>query len=212
MRESHLFACHKFLEELGGQVLTHLAKVDFRNEQEVEAICSLAQDYLTTLENHAGWEEEFIFNRFFSRSEVLSMFEEHSELRNKGKSLIKELKLLSDLAPHPRIQKGKLIYLDFRKFYALNLVHFHEEETHFLEQLQKRANDEEIRAIDKPIYQSMSSKDIIEMLERLLPPTNIYEKKHILDDLKACNAPNFESALPEIIKILNQKEVAEILE
>jgi len=38
-RESHLFASHKFLEALGGRILIGLAKVDFRNTAEVEALC-----------------------------------------------------------------------------------------------------------------------------------------------------------------------------
>jgi hypothetical protein len=78
--------------------------------------------------------------------------------------------------------------------------------------LQERATDDEIRAIDKPIYQDMSDNDIVEMLERLLPPTNISDKKNILDDLKSFNTFNFELALPKLKKILTQKEAEEILQ
>lgn len=206
MRDSHLFACHKFLEEVGGQVLSHFAKVDFRNVQQIEAICSRVWDYITTLENHALWEEEFIFNKFFTKNEVLSLFEEHTELNISGKNLIKNLKALPASAPQLRMQQGKTLYLDFRKFYATNLMHFYEEETNFLLLLQQKATDEEIRAIDKPIYQSMSSEDIVEMLAHLLPPTNSFEKEKILDDIRCYNAANFELASQEIKKILKPKE------
>ncbi len=210
-RESHLFACHKFLEEVGSQILNRLAKLDFRNSQEIAVICDQLEDYVTTLENHARWEEEFIFNKFFIKNDVLLFFGEHAELEGVGKKIIEELKVLLNLPSQSRLYKGKLIYLDFRKFYASNLVHFYDEETSFLSLLQERATDDEIRAIDKPIYQDMSDNDIVEMLERLLPPTNISEKKNILDDLKSFNALNFERALPEIKRILTQKEAAEIL-
>lgn len=211
-RESHLFACHKFLEELGGQILICLAKIDFRNTPEIEILRNQLEDYVTTLTNHAQWEEEFIFNKFFTKDEVLSLFGEHSELERSGRKIIEALKVLLNLPPQSRLYKGKLLYLEFRKFYATNLIHFYEEETTFLSLLQERATDDEIRAIDKPIYQDMSDNDIVEMLERLLPPTNISEKKNILDDLKSFNTFNFELALPKIKKILTQKEAEEILQ
>jgi len=211
-RESHLFACHKFLEELGSQILICLAKVDFRNTPEIEILHNQLEDYVTTLTNHARWEKEFIFNKFFTKDEVLSLFGEHSELEHSGEKIIGAIKVLLDLPHQSRSHKGKLLYLEFRKFYAANLIHFYDEETTFLSLLQERATDDEIRAIDKPIYQSMSDNDIVEMLERLLPPTNIDEKKNILDDLKSFNAFNFECALPNIKKLLTQKEAEEIFQ
>lgn len=210
-RESHLFACHKFLEELGGQILICLAKVDFRNTPEIELLSNQLEEYVSTLRNHAKWEEEFIFNKFFTKDEVMSLFGEHSELEHSGEKLIEALKGLLHLPPESRPYKGKLFYLEFRKYYASNLIHFYDEETAFLSLLQARASDAEIRAIDKPIYQDMSANDIVEMVERLLPPTNPSEKKNILDDLKSFNALNFELALPRIKKILTQKEAEEIL-
>lgn len=210
-RESHLFACHKFLEEAGSQILTRLAKVDFRDTHEIQILFNQLEDYVATLASHARWEEEFIFSKFFTQDEVLSLSGEHSELEGSGGKIIAELKVLSNSPLQSRLYKGKLLYLEFRKFYAANLIHFYDEETTFLSLLQERATDDEIRAIDKPIYQDMSSNDIVEMLERLLPPTNISEKKNILDDLKSLNTFNFETALPKIQKILSPKEVAEIL-
>lgn len=210
-RESHLFACHKFLEDLGSQILSCLAKVDFRSTQEIESLCSQLEDYVTTLKNHARWEEEFIFNRFFTKEEVSSLFGEHLELEHSGEKIVEGFKVLLDLPPPSRLYKSKLLYLEFRKFHATNLIHFYEEETSFLSLLQERANDDETRTIDKPIYQDMSDHDIVEMLEQLLPPTNISDKKNILDDLKSFNPLNFEIALPKIRKILRTNEVAEIL-
>jgi hypothetical protein len=127
-RESQLFAGHKFFEEAGSQILIRLAKVDFRDAGEIELLCKKIEDYLITLEHHARWEEEFIFNKFFTQDEVFSFFGKHTELENKGKEIIAELKALLQLAPQARIGKGKEIYLDFRKFYASNFVHFYEEE------------------------------------------------------------------------------------
>lgn len=57
-RESHLFVCHKFPEELGGQILLCLANVDFRNTPEIEIFHNQLEDYVTTLMTHARWEEE----------------------------------------------------------------------------------------------------------------------------------------------------------
>lgn len=209
-RESYLFACHKFLEEVGSQILTHLARADFRDLHRIGIICSKIEDYLSTLKNHAQWEEEFIFNKFFSKDEVVSFFGEHTDLEDRAKKIIKELKAMLDLESQLKIQQGKLIYLDFRLFYASNLIHFHNEETIFLSLLQERATDDEIRAIDKPIYQGMSSDDIVEMLKRLLPPVNFTEKKNILDDLKCFNSVNFVRAIPEIRKILTKEEAAKV--
>ncbi|WP_133138803.1 hypothetical protein [Legionella genomosp. 1] len=210
-RESHLFACHKFLEERGAQLLISLAKVDFRDTQQVQIIFQQIENYVSTLVNHARWEEEFIFNKFFRKSEVVLLLTNHSELENFGMQIIGELNALLDLPSQERWHLGKQVYLDFRRFYASNLIHFYEEETSFLSLLLERASDDEIRAIDKPIYQDMNSNDIVEMLEQLLPPTNILEKKTILNDIKRFNSPNFESALPEIKKILTPEEVSEIL-
>jgi len=210
-RESHLFACHKFLEELGGQILVCLAKVDFRSTSEIEVLRNQLEDYITTLIYHARWEEEFIFNKFFTKNEVSSLFGEHTELERSGGKIIEALKVILDLPPQSRLYQGKLLYLEFRKFYAVNLIHFYDEETSFLSLLQERASDDQIRTIDKPIYQDMNVNDIVQMLERLLPPTNISEKKNILDDLKSFNALNFEIALPKIQKLLTPNEAAEIL-
>lgn len=210
-RESHLFACHKFLEELGSKILTCLAKADFRNTPEIEILHNQVENYVTTLTNHARWEEEFIFNKFFTKGE-LSLFGEHSELEHSGEKIIDTIKVILDLPHQSRSLKGKLLYLEFRKFYAANLIHFYDEETTFLSLLQERATDDEIRAIDKSIYQSMSNNDIVEMLTQLLPPANIDEKKNILADLKFFNAFNFECALPSIKKLFTQKEAEEIFQ
>jgi hypothetical protein len=137
-RESHLFACHKFLEELGSQILIYLAKVDFRNTAEIEILCNRLEEYVSTLTNHARWEEEFIFNKFFTQDEVASLFGEHSELEHSGGKLIETLNELLNLSPQSRLYKGKLLYLEFRKFYADNLIHFYDEETAFLSLLQER--------------------------------------------------------------------------
>lgn len=209
-RESHLFAGHKFFEEAGSQILIRLAKVDFRDTKETESLYKQIEDYLITLEHHARWEEEFIFNKFFTQNEVLSFFGEHTELENKGKEILADIKALLHLAPQSKICKGKQIYLEFRKFYASNLVHFYEEETHFLSLLQARATDDEIRAIDKPIYQNMSSIDLVEMLKHLFPPLNISEKKTILDDLRCYNGTNFNAALSEIRMMFTSKEAVEV--
>lgn len=210
VRESHLFACHKFLEEMGSQILNHLAKVDFRDSQQVDSIREKIAGYIATLQNHAEWEEEFIYNKFFSKFELPSFFAEHSTLNNQAKKLIANLVTLLQLEPHLRVLQGREIYLNFRNFYASNLMHFYNEETDFLDLLQKRATDEQIRAIDKPIYQEMSSSEMLEMLERLLPPTNVYEKKKILNDLMNFNAANFACAREKILNFLTRDEVAEI--
>ncbi|KTD36512.1 hypothetical protein Lnau_1496 [Legionella nautarum] len=210
-REAQLFAGHKFFEETGSQILTRLAKVDFRDIKKTELLHKQLEDYLIMLEHHARWEEEFIFNKFFTQDEVFSLFDDHSELESKGKEIITGLKLLLELPPQTRIGKGKQIYLDFRKFYASNLVHFYEEETSFLSLLQARATDEEIRAIDKPIYQGMSSGDIVEMIKQLFPPLNMSDKKNILEDLKCFNTANFESALSELRMMFRSEEFVEIL-
>ncbi len=209
-RESHLFACHKYLEETGSQILAYLAKVDFRNLREIENIRDQIKDYMTTIENHSRWEEEFIFNKFFAHEELPTFFGEHADLEDRAKKIIEEFKDLLNLDSRSRVYKGKLIYLDFRIFFASNLVHFYDEETILLNMLQDRATDDEIRVIDKPIYQNMSSSEIVEMLEFLLPPISFSEKKNILDDLKNFNPINFEGAIPEIRKILTQEEAAEI--
>lgn len=210
-RESHLFACHKFLEERGAQLLISLAKVDFRDTQEVQIIYQQIENYVSTLVNHARWEEEFIFNKFFRKSEVVLLLTNHSELEHFGMQIIGEMKALLNLPSQERWPNGKQVYLDFRRFYASNLNHFYEEETSFLSLLEERASDDEIRAIDKPIYQDMGSNDILEMLEQLLPPINISEKEAILNDIKRFNNANFVFALPEIKKILSPEEVSEIL-
>lgn len=113
-RESHLFACHKFLEDLGSQILIYLAKVDFRNTPEIEILSNQLGEYVTTLTNHARWEEEFIFNKFFTQDEVTSLFGEHSELEYSGGKLIETLKELLNLPPQSRLYKGKPFYLEFR--------------------------------------------------------------------------------------------------
>ncbi len=209
-RESHLFACHKFLEKNGSQILICLAKMNFKDLREIEIIYNQIEDYVTTLKNHAQWEEEFIFNKFFSKDEILLFFGEHTDLDNKSKKIIEELKAISNCDIQSRVFKVKQIYLDFKIFYASNLTHFHNEETNFLSMLQERATDDEIRAIDKPIYQHMSSNEIMEMLAGLFPPINLSEKKNILNDLKNFNPVNFECALPEIRKMLTVAEVAEL--
>jgi hypothetical protein len=202
LRESHLFAYHKFLEERGSQILTQLAKCDFRNGEEISIIRTQLEGYITTLKNHAFWEEEFIFKKFFTQEEVSALFEKHADLENQAKQITIELKSFPDINLDSRISKGKEIYLNFRILYSVNLSHFYEEETTFLSLLQARATDEEIRAIDKSIYQSMNSVDIVEMLKHLLPPTNSSEKKSILDDLKHFNPHNFDAALQQIKGLL----------
>ena len=209
-REAHLFACHKYLEEKGSQILLQLAKADFRDSEKINSILIHLHSYVSTLENHAKWENEFIFSKFFRNSEISTFLSEHSTLEKAGNKLVAALRDLSNLEPLDRLSAGKRIYLDFRRFYASNLVHFHIEETDFLVFLQSRASDDEIRAIDKPIYESMTSDEIVEMLESLLPPTNSSEKKEIIEDLRNFNSMNLENSVPRIRGILTSEECIEI--
>src|SRR5947209_6943513 len=109
-RESHLFACHKYLEEVGGQILLRLAKCDFRDTHAIEILCSQLKDYITTLTNHACWEEEFIFKKFFTKDEVSKLLGEHSDLENSGKKIIEELTMLLESPLQSRWHKGKQVY------------------------------------------------------------------------------------------------------
>src|SRR5579862_2699850 len=120
-RESHLFASHKFLEEIGSDILCSLAKVDFRNLDAIRQIGERIEDYAATIIGHANWEDEFIFNKFFTSEELSVFLNEHTELETQAEKIIAELKTILTADTQTRVYEGKKIYLDFRNFYAFNL-------------------------------------------------------------------------------------------
>ncbi len=89
------------------------------------------------------------------------------------------------------IEAGYQFYLVYRKFVGDNILHLHEEETKLLPELQRLCTDEELRAIEHPIYDLMTVDEMVEMLQVLFPHMNFSDKCAFLTDIKLAEPQKF---------------------
>jgi hypothetical protein len=125
---------------------------------------------------------------------------------------LKNLQSLLDAiktSPDP-IESGYHFYLAYRKFVGDNLLHLHEEETKLLPELQRLCSDEELRAIEHPTYEVMTSEEMVEMVQVLFPHMNFSDKCAFLTDIKLAQPQKFLQLWDRANSFLSAEEIKKL--
>lgn len=206
MSHFNLFSCHKFLEQSGARLLAILARSDASDMGAIENIHILLSEFSERLKGHSNWEEHFIFKLL--PSETIDHEQDfHNHLNDEIDSIHQELRAIENVENqnlHP-------VYLHFRKFYSELLSHLYDEEVNIIKLLYERFSEYELRQIDHDIYKSMSTNDMVSMVNELFPPCNFGEKLAILEDLKSANPHALNTAWPDITSLFSKEEKNKLL-
>lgn len=217
-----LYREHKFLRAILSDLENRIARADFTDLSQVLEIKNKLEDIFGIMEGHAKHENEIIhvLLRVKGSPMVDAIEADHKNHKAKFEALrvmLSEILNIREAGNEVElIAKGYEFYIAYRKFIAFDLQHINEEETVIMPELQKYYSDEELKEkIDFPVYEQMSSDDMIEMMVVLFPHMNIDDKEHFLSDLQESQPTKFLEAWKGItprINVIERSALAEKLQ
>lgn len=186
-----LYREHKYVSFVLNELERLIAKTDFTDDAAIVHIQSEWQHVKEMLEGHA-YHEEHNFHTLLEKKGSTIHHEAHNDHEHQEETL-KHLQDLLDAikTSHDPIEAGYQFYLTYRKFVGDNLLHLHEEETRLLPELQRLCTDEELRSIEHPTYDAMTSEEMVEMVQVLFPHMNFSDKCAFLTDIKLAEPQKF---------------------
>lgn len=194
-----LYREHKYVSFALTELERLIAKTDFKDHAAVGDVQREWQSLKEMLEGHAYHEEHHFHPLLEKRGSTVHQ-DAHSDHEHQ-EEMLKNLEHLLNMieSSDDPIEAGYQFYLAYRKFVGENLLHLHEEETKILPELQRLYSDEELRAIEHPIYREMTVDELKEMLEVLFPHMNPSDRSAFLSDIKEADPLKF-TAYESIIK------------
>lgn len=203
-----LYREHKYVSFALSELERLIAKTDFTNDAAIAHIQDQWQCVKEMLEGHA-YHEEHNFHALLEKKGSTIHHGAHNDHEHQEETLKNLQSLLDAVKTSPdRIETGYQFYLTFRKFVGDNLLHLHEEETKLLPELQRLCTDEELRAIEHPTYDSMTAKEMREMVQDLFPHMNFSDKCAFLTDIKLAQPQKFQELWEEANCFLSSEEIA----
>ncbi len=178
---------HKYVSAALNDLERLIAKTDFRHHTEVENVEKEFNLLIGMLKGHAEYEDKTFHKLLYDKgSSVYKDIEkEHEHMDESIAHLQTMLKTIRAATQEEElIELGYQFYLWYRKFVGDNLLHLHEEETIILLELQRLYDDETLRRVEFPTYQSMSVDELTDMLQVLLPHMNPSDRLVFLTDIK----------------------------
>ncbi len=205
-----LYREHKYVSFALSELERCIAKTDFTDD---EAVTQLEKHWLCVkemLEGHALHEEHNFHALLEKKGSTI-----HQEAHKGHIHQEKELQHLQDLLTAVKgsadpVETGYQFYLAYRKFFADSLLHLHEEETRILPELQKLCTDEELRAIEYPTYEIMTSEEMIEMVQVLFPQMNFSDKWAFLADIQSAQPLKFLQLWEKAHSFLCAEEISKL--
>ena len=202
-----LYREHKYVSFALSELEPLIAKTDFTHDA---ALAHVENEWLRIkemLEGHA-YHEEHNFHALLEKKGSTIHHGAHNDHKHLGETLqhIQDLLAAVETNADP-IEAGYQFYLAYRKFVGDNLLHLHEEETRLLPELQRLCTDEELRAIEYPTYEVMTSEEMVEMVQILFPHMNFSDKCAFLTDLASAQPQKFLKLWESANNFLSAEEI-----
>lgn len=200
---------HKYVSSALNTLERLIAKTDFRNLQEVITVEQEFQSLTEMLKGHAQYENDRLHALLKKR---YSKIHEHAEEDHaqQDEQLLQIQEIINSIShavtDDEKVSIGYKLYLTYRKFVADNLIHLHEEETMILPELQRLYTDEELKQLEAPTYEEMTSQDMVEMMQVLFPHMNPSDRLAFLSDIQTIQPEKFISAWNGIAPTLTKEE------
>lgn len=198
-----LYREHKYVSFAVSELERLIAKTDFADVAATMHVQNEWRRLREMLEGHAYHEEHHFHALLESKGSTVHQSAHHDHEHQD--QVLKNLQHLLDNIPSSQdpVEAGYQFYLAYRKFVGDNLHHLHEEETKILPELQRLCTDEELRAIEHPIYAMMTVDDMVAMLQVLFPHMNKSDKSAFLTDIQLAQPEKF-ALLSDRLKRLPQ--------
>ncbi len=206
-----LYREHKYVSFALNELERLIAKTDFTNDTALKHIQEEWHPIKEMLKAHAQHEEQN-FHALLEKKGSAIHREAHNDHEHQEETLEKLQDLLDAIKTSPnREEGGYQFYLAYRKFVGDNLLHLHEEETKLLPELQRLCTDEELRAIEHPIYDLMTVEQMVEMVQVLFPHMNFSDKCAFLTDIKLAQPKKFLKLWDNASLFLSAEEIQRLL-
>jgi hypothetical protein len=200
---------HKYVSYRVSELEKLIAKADFRNAAQINAVKNQLNDIEALMISHATWEESSIHVLLKKKnSSIHTQIEaDHQEHIAQFKKLQEMINSISDCSSaEEKIDQGYMFYIAYRNFTGSNLKHLHDEETIIMPELQKLYSDDELRAIEFDTYAHMTSEQMIEMMEVLFPHMNSSDREFFLKDIYDAEPEKFSAAWNGIAPQIDEEE------
>jgi hemerythrin-like domain-containing protein len=209
-----VFREHKLVTGMLTDFRTFVEKADFRKKKAVDEIKEKLSGIIGLMNGHAEHEDKRIHQFLRDKnSHVQDHVEKdhgkHADLFKDFNAKLEEIQASDD--PVKREQLGYLFHLALRNFEGENLRHLHEEETVLMPELQRLYTDEELRQIDAPNYEMMTSEEMVHMLKALFPYYNPQDRRVFLQDIQFLQPVKFLEAWKGIESEIADEERAELI-
>jgi hypothetical protein len=200
---------HKYVSFALNDFERKVAKANFREFEEIEALKIELESIIQMLKGHAHYENSKLHELLRKKSSAVyaHIEEDHEKYDQILDRLISKMgKVLTLKNPDERVKTGYQFYLEYRKFVGENLLHLHEEETVILPELQNLYTDDELRAVEFDTYRRMTSDEMVDMIKVLFPHMNPDDKEAFLKDIKDSEPKKFKEIWIQISPYLEKKE------
>jgi hemerythrin-like domain-containing protein len=186
---------HKYLIFVLFELERVIAKTDFRINEAVLKIKAQLQSLADLMKEHARHEEEAIHALLKQKgSTVYTKVEKDHQSHNEQYTSLQQKLDAIVVADHAnKLSLGYAFYLSYRLLLIDNLQHFHEEETVIMPALQQLYSDDELKSVDRHVYQEMTAEDMMAMMEVLSPHMDPSDTEFFLKDIKDAEPEKFAS-------------------
>jgi hypothetical protein len=200
---------HKYVSAALNDLERLIAKTDFRNPEELNAVAAEFQNLSEMLKGHAEHENNNI--HALLKKKHSSLHEHAEEDHDQQDSQLLEIQQLIDslsntTSDNEKVSLGYKLYLTYRKFVGDNLLHLHEEETVILPELQRLYTDAELKQVEAETYRIMTPEDMVHMMQVLFPQMNSSDRIAFLSDIREAQPEKFPLAWKGIASTLSPQE------
>lgn len=187
---------HKYVSAAVNDLERLIAKTDFRDAKEVQAVLDSFSALSSMLKGHAAYENERLHVLLKRKnSDIYKHVESEHACQDEQFDHLNQIlgQVFNAKDEEEKISSGYQFYLAYRKFAGQNLLHLHEEETLILPELQRLYTDEELVQVEAETYQVMTVEEIKEMLKTLFPYMNPTDKEAFLKDIQTLAPEKLQS-------------------
>jgi len=174
---------HKGIRHLLGQFSLVAGRTDYDDPQELGVLRSLAHRVLTLLEEHARNEDDVIFPLLEAKEpgSTAALHADHAVLDASLASIVSRLDAMDGSQTR---EDAHAVYLDVTEFQARYLLHLVREEHDFEPRLWPHYSDDELRAAEAVIAQTMSPELLLAWFAVCAPARTIAENREVLANVK----------------------------
>lgn len=200
---------HKFISAALSDVERLFAQTDFCDDVELKKAEAEFAALANMLTMHAQYENDRIHNllRIKNSSVHVNAEIEHEQQHASIDAIKRMLDEIRNLkSADEKIEKSYDLYLAYRKFFAENLLHLHEEETLILAELQRNYTDDELQSVAAIAYNEMTPDDMMHMAQGLFPHMNKHDRHAFLTTMHKLVPKKYKQAWPNLQRLLSDDE------